>query len=113
MNTLSHKDYNSKEKTLIKEEIFWKSQDDQPIWKDIKHIEFQDKDEIAINYSDDSYDHNDHCWVISVTRWVEETDEKFEKRLKMLEEEKERRRKMRYESYLKLKAEFENESITK
>jgi len=107
---LDYKDWGSNEKTLIRKEVFWSQQDNQPTWKDIKHIEFQDDDKITIaydDYSDDSV--NDHGWYISVERWVEETDEQFEKRLKQIEDNKERLRKMKYENYLKLKEEFENE----
>jgi len=103
------KEYGSTEKTLVKKEVFWKEQDNQPTWKDIKHVEFQDDDKIQITYDDYSDDHNDDGWIISVERWVEETDEQFAKRLKEIEDNKERLKKMRYESYLKLKAEFENE----
>ena len=107
--SMNHKDYGSTEKTLIKKEIFWQDQDNQPTWKDIKHIEFQDDDDITIAYEYCVDDSNTDGWVISVERWVEETDEQFEKRLKRIKEEKERMKKMRYENYLKLKAEFENE----
>ena len=107
VSRLDYKDYGSAEKTLIKEEIFWKSQYDQPAWKDIKHIEFQDDDKIVIVYEDCDDDSNSDGWIISVDRWVEETDEQFEKRLKDLEKDRERMREMRHKSYLKLKAEFE------
>jgi hypothetical protein len=43
---MNYKDYMSKEKTLIKKDIFWKSFDNQPTWKDIKHLDLQDDDEI-------------------------------------------------------------------
>lgn len=106
---IDYKDYGSAEKTLVKKEVFCKYQDNQPTWKDIKHIEFQDDDKIAIVYEDCDDDSNSDGWIISVDRWVEETDEQFEKRLKEIEGNKERLKKMKYESYLKLKAEFENE----
>jgi hypothetical protein len=106
---MDYKDYFSTEKTLINKEVFWKHQDNQPTWKDIKHIEFQDDDKIAIAYDEGDEDSSNEGWYISVERWVEETDEQFEKRLQNIEKDKERSKKMRYESYLKLKAEFENE----
>jgi hypothetical protein len=107
---LDYKDYGSAEKTLINKEIFWNHQDNQPTWKDIKHIEFQDNDKIAIAYDEGNEDSaNEGWWYISVKRWVEETDEQFEKRLQNIKKDKERSKNMRYESYLKLKAEFENE----
>lgn len=106
---MDYKDYGSTEKTLIRKEIFWKDQDNQPTWKDIKHIEFQDDDIISVAYEDYAEDGSGDCWIISVDRWVEETDEQFEKRLQKIEDNKKRLKNMRYESYLKLKAEFENE----
>jgi hypothetical protein len=108
MHSMNYKDYKSTKKTLVKKEVFWEKRDNQPIWKDIKHIEFQDDDKIVIAYEnyDDS---NSDGWIISVERWVEETDEEFEERLIDIEEEKKRMKNMRYKSYLKLKAEFENE----
>ena len=48
--SMNHKDYGSDKKTLIIKEIFWKDQDNQPTWKDIKHIEFQDDDKITITW---------------------------------------------------------------
>ena len=104
-----YKDYGSAEKTLIKKEVFWKHQDNQPTWNDIKHIEFQEDDEIAIAYDEGNEDSANEGWYISVKRWVEETDEQFAKRLQNIKKDKERSKNMRYESYLKLKAEFENE----
>lgn len=106
---MDYKDYGSTEKTLINKEVFWEHQDNRPTWKDIKHIEFQDDDEIIIAYEDDTDDPANEGWYISVKRWVEETDEQFAKRLQNIEKDKERSKNMRYESYLKLKAEFENE----
>jgi hypothetical protein len=106
---MDYKEYGSTEKTLIRKEIFWKDKDNQPTWKDIKHIEFQDDDQITIAYEEYRDDSNTDGWVISVERWVEETDEQFAKRLKDIEDNKKRLKNMRYESYLKLKAEFENE----
>jgi hypothetical protein len=106
---MDYKEYGSSEKTLIKKEIFWQFQDNQPTWKDIKHIEFQDDDKIVIAYEEHSDEMNSDGWYISVDRWVEETDEQFAKRLKEIEDNKKRMKNMRYESYLKLKTEFENE----
>jgi hypothetical protein len=46
--------------------------------------------------------------MAEVIRMVEETDEQFERRIKDIERDKEWAKKRRYESYLKLKEEFEN-----
>ena len=57
-------------------------------------------------YSDNnSYDSSTH---LKVTRARIENDEEFEKRKLGLERQIENSRKMRYESYLRLKKEFEN-----
>lgn len=106
---MNYKDYGSTEKTLVKKEVFWEKRDNQPTWKDIKHIEFQDDDKIVIAYEDYDDDSNSDGWIISVERWVEETEEQFKKRLIDIEAEKKRMKNMRYKSYLKLKAEFEND----
>ena len=107
MNTTKYKDYKSKEKTLIKQDVFWEQLQTRPTWKNIKHLDLQDDDEIIISY-EEYMDGDGDYYYISIERWVEETDEEFEKRLKFHEEKKEVMKKMRYESYIKLKAEFEN-----
>jgi hypothetical protein len=108
-STLNYKNFHSKEKTLIKQDIFWEQYDNQPTWKDIKHIEFQDDDTIRISYEEYNEDGSGDSWYVSIERWVEETDEEFEERLIDIEEEKKRMKNMRYKSYLKLKVEFEPE----
>ena len=55
-----------------------------------------------------SYDASTH---LSVIRDRIETDEEFEKRKKFWADKKEEGRKSRYEQYLKLKKEFDNEYI--
>lgn len=105
---MDHKDYMSKEKTLVKKQIVWEFLDNQPTWKDLKNIEFQDDDTISVGYEDYAEDGSGDCWYISVERWIEETDEEFKRRLEDLENDKKRAKKMRYESYLRLKAEFES-----
>lgn len=52
-----------------------------------------------------SYDSSTH---LKVTRARIENDDEFEKRKLIYERQKENSRKMRYESYLKLKREFED-----
>lgn len=52
-----------------------------------------------------SYDSSTH---LKVTRARIENDDEFEKRKLIYEKQKENSRKMRYESYLKLKKEFED-----
>jgi len=104
-----YKDYGSAEKTLIKKEVFWKHQDNQPTWNDIKHIEFQDDDKIVIAYEDCNDDSNTDGWYISINRWEEETDKQFAERIEDRERDTKWAKERRYESYLRLKIEFENE----
>lgn len=106
-----YKDYGSDEKTLIKKEVFWKHQDNQPTWKDIKHIEFQDDDKIVIAYDDCNDDSNSDGWYISVNRWEEETDEQFAERISDKERDAKWAKEARLKSYLRLKAEFEPDTI--
>ena len=54
---------------------------------------------------------NDNCYCICVTRWVEETDGEWQERLADMKESEDRAKERRRQSYLRLKAEFENEMI--
>jgi len=87
-------------------------QSDNPIeWKDIKHIEFQDSDHLTIGRDEGYYSENNswdpHYYAI-VTRMIEETDEEFNLRIKDNERDAKWAKNRRYDSYLKLKEEFEN-----
>jgi len=99
----------SKEKTQYEKEIFWKQTQEPPTWKDIKHLNLQDDDIIAMYEDTNEYD-NLEGYIISVNRWVEETDQEFQKRLQDIEDVKKRTLKMQYDTYLKLKEKFENET---
>jgi hypothetical protein len=104
------KDYHSKEKTLIKKDIFWKEYNNQPTWKDIKHIEFEDDDIVTVTYVEPYFsenESNDGYFMVSVVRMVEETDEQFQKRMKDVELKNKWAKEQRYNNYLKLKSEFE------
>lgn len=109
MNSSNYENFDSKQKTLIKKEVLCEQYDNQPTWKDIKHIEFQDDDKIMVSYQDYDESGGGDVWYISIERWVEETEKEFEERLGLLEYDKKRKKKMRYENYLKLKTEFESE----
>jgi hypothetical protein len=74
-------------------------------WSDIKHLQLEDDDVIRSSWEDD--EDGDGYYVGIITRMVEETDEQFKKRLSTNEQNKERMEKYRYETYLKLKKEFE------
>lgn len=85
------------------ETIFHKYPEDYPTWKDIKHIEFQDDDRIRIDCDDEG------DFLIEVEREREETDEEYEKRMTGLEEGRKLLKKFRYNQYLELKKEFEDD----
>ncbi len=92
--------------------IFYKGMDEYPTWKNIKHIQFEDDDRIRISYEEPYYSENssdDGGWHIEVEREMEETDEEYEKRMEVKRWTDEILKKQRYENYLRLKKEFENE----
>lgn len=81
-------------------------------WKDIKHIKFEDDDQITIGYSEGNYSEDssmDPHHFAMVVRMVEETDEQHQKRLVEEKFTKDFNKACRRERYLKLKKEFENE----
>jgi hypothetical protein len=81
---------------------------------DKKNIELQDDDELLI-YFEEGYQDGDSARddfnAVAVFRNVEETDEEFTKRIRDNAIYKEELRQRRYKNYLKLKAEFEPESL--
>lgn len=88
--------------------IFEKYLEDHPTWRDIKHIEFEDNDMISINYSrGEQSDYSDSGWCILVEREREENDEEYYKRITQNKDLEKRMKNKRYETYLKLKEEFE------
>jgi len=100
------------EKIKVKKTVFNERKDDPFTWKDIKYFKFEDDDVIRLEYVESYYSENnsyDEHYMAEVIRMVEETDEQFERRVKVNERDKEWAKKRRYESYLKLKEEFGNE----
>jgi hypothetical protein len=89
------------EKKIVNREIFRIVKDSAFTWKDIKHIEFQDDDEIGIEEDDDG------SFYACVFRKELETDQEFESRMERNENTREMLKKHRYQQYLKLKEEFE------
>jgi hypothetical protein len=92
--------------------IFYKSMDEYPTWKNIKDIQFEDDDRIRVSYEEPYHSENssdDGGWHIEVEREIEETDEEYEKRMEVKRWTDEILKKQRYENYLRLKKEFENE----
>jgi hypothetical protein len=97
----------SPEKIKVEKQIYWGSNNDQMKWKDIKHLQLEDDDEIRSEWvDDDNFDYHGY-WHNEITRMVEETDEQFEKRQADNERMSRWAREQRYKSYLKLKEEFE------
>ena len=98
------------EKQNVSVEIF-RLQSDSPLkWKDIKHIDFQEDDEIAAYHDEGHYSENnswDPHYMTVIERKVLETDEQFEKRIAKAEKKKQELKVQRYDHFLKLKAEFE------
>lgn len=92
------------DKIVVKNNIFWMSNDNPARWKDIKHIEFQDEDIIQCVHDED-----DDRFYTCVSRYELESDEQFEERKRTREVIQQRSKESRYKQYLKLKEEFENE----
>ena len=108
MRFLRYLDSTSKEKAKYEKELLWKHLDNPPSWKDIKHLDLEDDDTI---YATTSTDENgsDDGYIVSVIRWVEESDGEWQERLADMKESEDRAKERRRQSYLRLKAEFENE----
>lgn len=93
-------------------QIFHHQMDEYPTWKDIKDIQFEDDDRIRISYEEPYYSENnshDGGWVIEVEREMEETDDEYKRRMKKEKMDIDWWMKRRYEYYLRLKKEFEND----
>jgi hypothetical protein len=95
-------DRNSPNKIKIAKQLFFLNESRLIKWSDIKHLELENDDTIH-SY----WDNEDNGFYGAVIRMVEETDEQYQKRLSNIEQDKERMKKSRYESYLRFKKEFE------
>jgi hypothetical protein len=100
-------------KKLIQKEIFSKHYDGG--WAIIRFKDLPDNlqpdDMIDIRREEAYYSENnsyDAYTELVVIREREETDDEYQRRIDKSKTEEERKRKMRYETYLKLKQEFEN-----
>ncbi len=114
MNTYTTNMENKKspDKIYKDKDVFYLDKDEKIRWKDIKHFQFEDDDIIQIAYDEGHVSENnswDSHFFAVVTRPTLETDEEYTRRMEDIRQESERMKKMRYQSYLKLKAEFENE----
>ena len=106
---LSNKnDERSPNKIKRNKQIYWHEKYSPLKWKDIKHLELEDDDLISACWEDRD-EGSEGYWYGEITRMVEETDEQFEKRQHRLQLDAKWARERRYESYLRLKKEFENE----
>lgn len=100
-------------KKIIKKNIIWHHQSNEYKWKDIKNIlnqqkvELQDEDWVVIEYVDREDREESSYWMFLVERFVEESDEEYNERLRREKRSDEESKKRRYENYLKLKKEFE------
>jgi len=95
-------------KSKVKKTIFSSVKYTPFQWKDLKDIPFEDEDMIFVNYEDDGPDTPEGYFVVNVERFVEETDEEYQERIERNKKYLEISKKMRYDTYLKLKEEFEN-----
>jgi hypothetical protein len=102
------------EKKLITKTVF-NLQSRKPIlWKQVKDFKFEDDDYVRMGYVEPWENGPDNSggdhYEVEVLREVMETDEEFNKRIRDEERDKKWAKERRYESYLKLKKEFENEN---
>lgn len=101
----------SPNKIKVEKEIFREQSQNPFTWKDLKDIKFEDDDRLEIGYDEGYYSENNswdpHHYAI-VTRMIEETDEQFSKRQANIKRDKKWAKERRYQNYLKLKEEFEN-----
>ncbi len=97
------------EKIKIQKTIFNKRKDTPFTWSDIKNIPFEDDDEIHFLWEDEDDSPFSGHWHGEVNRMVEETDEELQERIRKGEEVEKWVKERRYQSYLKLKKEFETE----
>jgi len=97
-------------KKILKEKQIFRGYNNAPMkWSDIKNLELEDDDIIHSGWvDDDNFDYHGY-WNNQITRMVEETDEQFEKRIASNKRSEEEMKKRRYESYLRLKKEFEQQ----
>ena len=101
-------DKKSPKKIFKEKQIFVGTNQRQMKWSDIKHLQLEDNDVIYAGWvDDDNFDYHGY-WNNAITRKIEETDEEFEKRIASNKIQTEVMRQRRYESYLKLKEEFES-----
>lgn len=96
-------------KTKIEKQVYHHDKNCVMKWSDIKHLELEDDDIIQSGWLDDDNFEYHGYWHGEITRMVEETDEQYEKRMANNERDAKWAKERRYQTYLNLKKEFENE----
>jgi hypothetical protein len=95
-------------KIQVEKQIFHGHNNAPMKWSNIKNLQLEDDDVIHSGWvDDDNFDYHGY-WHNQITRMVEETDEEFNKRIARNNKSAEEMKQRRYESYLRLKEEFEN-----
>jgi hypothetical protein len=98
----------SPNKIKVEKTLYYHQKNSKLTWKDIKHLQLEDDDVIHSNWvEDDNFEYHGY-WYAEVIRKVEETDKEYAKRMKDIARDAAWAKERRYESYLKLKKEFEN-----
>lgn len=100
-------------KQMVKKEVFYKQSNHKPIRLTKEILEqLQEGDIIFADYDEGFVSENnamDSHFYFKIIREREETDKEFENRKQAWEAQQKMSKQMRYQSYLKLKKEFEDE----
>jgi hypothetical protein len=100
------------EKKLVTKTVFHLQSMKPILWKHVKDFRFQDEDYVRIGYVEHWENGSDNSggdhYEAEVCREVLETDKEFEQRVHEVERDQKWAKERRYESYLKLKKEFES-----
>lgn len=105
-------DKKSPNKILKERVLLHKSKQVRFTWKDIKNHQFEDDDLIEIAYDEGHVSENDSWdphWYARIVRMTPESDDEFKRRMENKARDEKWAKERRYENYLKLKKEFENE----
>jgi len=100
------------EKIKVEKRIFYDRKNTPFKWCDIKHLDLEDDDIFTIGWVEPYYSENeswDGHYNAHIIRMSEETDEEFEKRVETIERSQKLAKERRYETYLRLKKEFDCE----
>ena len=97
-------------KKIKKEKQIFHGYNNSPMkWSHIKNLQLEDDDIIHSGWVDDeNFDYQGY-WHNQITRMIEESDEEFEKRIERNKRSEVEMKNRRYESYIRLKKEFDNE----